>query len=463
MLRRVIITLQLWLAILLWIFLSGSTIFAQPSWLERQTNHFRVVYTANDEAIATQYARIVDDLYNQFSVTFDFSPATPITLRLYPTSESYFTVNPAARNVPGVIAHADFRRRELVVIVERARQQSEIAQINNLRHELTHIFAADLSGGRLNVGLQEGIAQYMELPAPERDDKIAILRALVQRDELWSWATLDDRNTIYGQPDLSYPQTWSIVSFLIERDGFEQFRQFLVTLAQSSGYRAAMAAVYGVSATTLESEWRAWLPGFLQLAPTSLPARALDLSPARALLAAGDYSAALRELERLSSLADAATQTEIATLQAQAQTGQRANQLAEAARAALLNGEYVQAERLIGQAEQAYAEIGDRRQAAVLAEYRARVARGLQAGETLRQANEQARRFDLFGAQAQAEMAAREFAALGDEVRRDNALALRRSLAAAQRNLAVALLIFGAAGLAIRIVGRQLWPATDPW
>ncbi|WP_322489002.1 peptidase MA family metallohydrolase [Chloroflexus sp.] len=440
-----------------------STLLAQPQWIEQRTTYFRIIYTPSDALIADQYAAIIDSIYDELSTTFALQPTPPLTLRLYPTSESYFTANPAARNVPGVIAHADFRRREVVVIVERARRQSEPAQINNLRHELTHIFAAELSNGRLNVGLQEGIAQYMELPGPDRDDKIAILRDLTQRGELWTWAVLDDRNAIYGQPELSYPQTWSIVTFLIERDGFEQFRRLLTALPQSSGYRSAMATIYGVSATTLEREWRTWLPAFLQLEPAALPPAVIDLAPAQALLTAGDYDRALRELERLDAIADAETQNRIAALQARAQIGQRANQLTEAARTALLNGEYEQAERLIGQAEQAYREINDNRQATVLAEYRARVARGLQAGEALRRADAQARRFDIFSAQANAEAAAREFAALGDEVRRDNALALRRSLAEQQRTLAAALLFFGAAGLAIRLIGRQLWPAPEAW
>ncbi|GIV91791.1 MAG: hypothetical protein KatS3mg056_0500 [Chloroflexus sp.] len=238
----IMIRLRLWLIALgaLCFFLSGSVALAQSTWVEQSTTHFRIIYTPDDATIADRYAPIIDDLYNELSTTFDFRPVTPLTLRLYPTSNAYFAANPAARNVPGVIAHADFRRREVVVIVERARLQDEVSQLNNLRHELTHIFAAELSDGKLNVGLQEGIAQYMELPGPDRDGKLAILRALWQRNELWPWAVLDDRNVIYGQPELSYPQTWSIVTFLIERDGFDRFRQFLTTLAESSGYRSAM-------------------------------------------------------------------------------------------------------------------------------------------------------------------------------------------------------------------------------
>lgn len=460
---KMMIRLRIW-PILLGILLAlatRSTLLAQPQWIEQRTAYFHIIYTPSDALIADQYAAIIDSIYEELSTFFALRPTPPLMLRLYPTGNDYFAANPTARQVPGVIAHADFRRREVVVIVERARLQSETAQINNLRHELTHIFAAELSDGRLNVGLQEGIAQYMELP--DRDDKIAILRALTQQGALWPWSTLDDRNAIYGQPDLSYPQTWSIVTFLIERDGFDQFRQLLVTIGRSSGYRSAMATVYGVSATTLEAEWRAWLPGFLQIEAPSASTAALDLSSVQQLLTAGDYEGALREIEQLSAIAEPAAQSKLTELQTKAETGQRANRLAEAARTALLKGEYEQAGRLIGQAEQAYAEIGDRRQETVLAEYRRRVARGLHASETLRQANEQARRFDWIGAQTSADAAAQEFAALGDEVRRDNALALRRTLNEQQRTLAAALLFLGAAGLAIRQISRQLWPTTEPW
>lgn len=461
----IMIRLRLWLIALsaLCFFLSGSIALAQTTWVEQRTTNFLIIYTPDDATIADRYAPIIDDLYNELSTIFDFRPVTPLTLRLYPNSNAYFAANPAARNVPGVIAHADFRRREVVVIVERARLQDEVAQLNNLRHELTHIFAAELSDGKLNVGLQEGIAQYMELPGPDRDGKLAILRALWQRNELWPWAVLDDRNAIYGQPELSYPQTWSIVTFLIERDGFDRFRQFLTTLAESSGYRLAITDVYGVSTTTLEAEWRTWLPGFLQIEADQMRTVSIDLEPVQQLIAAGDYEAALREAERLRTIADEETQPTLAALQAQAQTGLRANQLTVAARTALLQGEYEQAERLIGQAEQAYREIGDQRQMTILAEYRARVARGLQASEALRRASEQARQFDLAGASANAETAAREFAALGDEVRRDNALALRRSLAAQQRTIAVALLFLGAAVLSIRLISRQLMTPSRPW
>ncbi|GIV91792.1 MAG: hypothetical protein KatS3mg056_0501 [Chloroflexus sp.] len=119
--------------------------------------------------------------------------------------------------------------------------------------------------------------------------------------------------------------------------------------------------VYGVSTTTLEAEWRAWLPGFLQIEADQLRPVSIDLEPVQQLIAAGDYEAALREAERLRTIADEETQPTLAALQAQAQTGLRANQLTVAARTALLQGEYEQAERLIGQAEQAYREIGDQR------------------------------------------------------------------------------------------------------
>src|SRR3712207_5986108 len=94
-------------------------------WRERATANFSILYAPGGEAEAERYAAWADEIYEEIATAFSFRTATPLTLRLYPTGEDYYQVNPAARNVPGVVAHADFRRRELVVIVERTAQQTE--------------------------------------------------------------------------------------------------------------------------------------------------------------------------------------------------------------------------------------------------------------------------------------------------------------------------------------------------
>lgn len=448
-----------------------GVIYAQPSeWRERSTDTFTILYTADELAEADRYAGFIDSIYDEISAAFSYRAPPPLTLRLYPTSDAYYQVNPAARNVPGIVAHADFRRRELVVIVERTLQQSEEEVKNNVRHELTHIVAADLSENRLNTGFQEGVAQYMEQPAPELDAKIAALRQAADQGRLLTWGAFDDRDQIYGAPEVSYPQSLAVVAFLVDRDGFAKLRQFLTVSARSSGYRSALERVYGVPVTTLEDEWLKWLPGYLAGGYKTSALEAYDLSYAQSLLEQGNYPAAAEELNqaidwiaRHADTQPAEVAAAAARLKAQAEDGLRATQVAEDARVALEAGDYERAQALIGQARLIFGRIGDARQEAVLAIYSQRVLRGIAASDQLIQANELARSLRFPQARASADAAAREFAALGDQLRLTNALALRHTLDTRQRLAGAVLMLVGLSGVLLSIIGRFFQRPAEVW
>lgn len=439
-------------------------------WRERPTAKFTILHAAGAEAEAERYAGFVDTIYDEIAAAFSFQTATPLTLRLYPTSESYYLVNPAARNVPGVVAHADFRRRELVVIVERTLPQTEEEVRNNVRHELTHIVAADLSGNRLNTGFQEGVAQYMERASRELESKIIALRAARDQGRLLPWSAFDERDQIYADPTLGYPQTLSVVAFLVEREGFARLRQFLEISARSSGFRSALERTYGVSPADLEAEWRDWLPTYLDGGYRSSALEVYDPRYAGELLAQGRYLDAeadlIAGLERAQKNPETHSAELIATVERlidQARGGMRADELAEDARRALEQADYERAAELVGLARSAYAELGDRRQDAVLVEYEARVSRGLQASEQLEAAAELARDFRFPQARAAADAAASEFAALGDQLRLGNAAALRQTLDSRQRIAGLVLISLGFVGVLLSLLGRIFQRPAEVW
>jgi hypothetical protein len=443
---------------------------AGVDWRERPTAKFTILHAAGAEAEAERYAGFVDVIYDDIAAAFSFQTATPLTLRLYPTSESYYLVNPAARSVPGVVAHADFRRRELVVIVERTLQQTEEEVRNNVRHELTHIVAGDLSENRLNTGFQEGVAQYMERASRELESKIVALRAARDQGRLLPWSAFDQREQIYADPTLGYPQTLSVVAFLVDREGFARLRQFLEISARSSGFRSALERAYGVSPADLEAEWRDWLPSYLDGGYRSNALEVYDPRYAGELLAQGRYLDA--EADLLAGLDRAQKNPElygpdlIATMEdliAEARGGMRADELAEDARRALEQADYERAAELVGLARTAYATLGDSRQEAVLAEYEARVSRGLRASEQLVAAAELARALRYPQARAAADDAASEFAALGDQLRLGNAAALRQSLDSRQRLAGLVLLTVGFAGVLLSLIGRIFQRPAEVW
>ncbi|MEI6180981.1 MAG: hypothetical protein WCP31_09510 [Chloroflexales bacterium] len=440
------------------------------TWYERATAKFIILYAPGSAADAEQYATWVDGVYDSLATTFNFRTTPPLTLRLYPTSEAYYQVNPAARAVPGVVAHADFRHRELVVILEQTRQQTEAEQHNNVRHELTHIIAADLSANRLDTGFQEGVAQYLEQPAGSLDLQIADLRQADAQSLLLPWSTFDSRDQIYAAPELSYPQTRSVVAFLVERNGFAALRTFLTMSARSSGYRSALERTYGVTSTVLETEWLAWLPSYLDGGYRRSALTAYDLSFARSLVEQGNYAAAAEELRQALAWLrkQAATQppaviTEAESLLLRSETGMRAEQVAESARQALERADYTQAQTLLADTRQRYAELGDVRQDAVLTLYEERAARGLQATDQLAEATMLAQSFRYPAARSAADAAAREFAALGDAVRRANALNLRATLDQRQRLLGLVLCLVGTAGALFSLIGRIFARPSEAW
>jgi Arc/MetJ-type ribon-helix-helix transcriptional regulator len=469
---RSIATSAIMLATLLLVLVLVEPVAAQPDtrWRERATDYFSILYVPGSEVEAERYALWVDEIYEDLATLFGHRTATPLALRLFPTSDSYYEANPAARNVPGVVAHADFRRRELVVIIERTAQQSEEEVRNNVRHELTHIIASDLSDNRLNTGFHEGIAQYLELPTGALERNVAALRRARDQGLLLPWSAFDDRDRIYGQPEVSYPQSLAVVAFLADRGGFAKLREFLAVSALSSGYRSALERTYEVAPATLEAEWLDWLPGYLDGGYRLSAIAAYDLSFVRELVGRGNYAAAAEELrgalawiERQADAQPAAVAEEARALLERSERGMRAEQIAESARQAIEQADYVRAEQLVADAQSLYGGLGDERQASVLAIYAERAARGQQATARLAEADALARALRYPQARAAADSAAAEFAALGDSVRRDNALSLRAGLDQRQRLAGLRLLVAGAGGVVFSLIGRIFARPAEVW
>lgn len=452
------------LVLLLW---PSGALAQESDWRERRTERFAILYADGDQATAERYAGFVDGIYDEVSAIFGHQTSTPISLRLYPSLERYQEANPLARGMSGVVAHADYRRHELVVVLPQTESQTPEEVQNNIRHELTHLVAAELSDDRLNVGFQEGLAQYVERPAPELETRIALLQRAYDQDRLLSWSDLDNRDTVYRNPEVSYPESLSMVAFLVERYSFAKLRELLAVAARSSGYRSALERTYGVTPDELERQWREWLPGYLAGGYQRNALAAYDLSGAEALLRQGRYAQAQSELqtaiEFLRTTEQDAVLQQAQDLLARSAAGLQAEELARQARASLEAADYDRAADLVAQARQSYAALGDQRQQAVLDAYAQRAERGRSAAAALDQALALARTLRYPQARAAADLAAADFLALGDGARASQAQALRAFLDQRQSLLGAALLLLGLAGVGASAVRRLRVREVEAW
>jgi hypothetical protein len=342
-------------------------------WQELPTKKFIIVYAESvkveGEAVecvcgiepAEHYATFVDEIYTDLTDVFKVELNIPINLRLFPTEESYFQVNPLAESMSGVIAHTN-ARQEVAIALPRTQDMAQEDLVNNFRHEMTHLFASYLSGDKLNASFQEGIAQYLEMPDDRTGYKQDLLRQAFDQDRLLSWAELDDAQQFYSDPQATYPQALSIVSFLIDRYGLANFLEFVKATAEEPGYRSALEAAYGKPADELETEWLSYLPKYFDGRWQINAVYAYDLSRVTELVNKGAYTAAQAELVETITLLEttdqADTLTEAESLLARAHKGQSAGVLADEARLALQAGNYPVAIEKGNAAIAAYQQLG---------------------------------------------------------------------------------------------------------
>lgn len=345
-------------------FILSNPIYAQApngdssfdiDWQELKTEKFIIVYADSINGIdasvcacgvgeAEFYAGFIDDVYAELVEVFGAELDTPINLRLFPTEDSYYEVNPIARRLTGVVAHALNTREEIAIALPRTKTLAEEDIINNTRHELTHFFASYLSDGNLTAGFQEGIAQYLEKPTDRSSYDPSLLELAYQQQRLLPWSQVDSSAEVFQDPQVAYPQTLSITSFLIDQYGFTKYIEFIEANATEPGYRSALEVTYGKSADELETEWLAYLPDYLAGRWRINAVYAYDLTRVTQLVNNGAFTDAETELAEITELLKTTNQTDVLTeaehLLAQAQQGKTAGTLADAARQALLEGNY---------------------------------------------------------------------------------------------------------------------------
>ncbi|MBI1877607.1 MAG: hypothetical protein HYR94_05145 [Chloroflexi bacterium] len=354
--------LTLLLAILFLMWLPGPALAQEPNstadiidWQELKTEKFIIVYADSVIGLrnfdcscgveeAQRYADFIDQVYADLVAVFGVELKTPINLRLFPTEESYYEVNPLARQLTGVIAHALNSRDEIAVALPRAERLTEEEIVNNMRHELTHFFASYLSDGKLKAGFQEGIAQYLEKPTDRSDYDPAILQQAFEQRRLLTWSELNESQAVYGDPQVAYPQSLSIVSFLVDRYGLLTFIDFLRASGTEPGFRSALQTAYGRSADQLEQEWLAYLPEYFDGRWQINAIYSYDLTRVTELVNKAAYTDAATELADIVGLLESTNQTETLAkaeaLLARAHQGQAAGALADEARQALQTGNY---------------------------------------------------------------------------------------------------------------------------
>ncbi len=428
----------------------------EDSWVELATDHFVIVHRPGDEPHGDYLRHNLEAVYAELVAVFGVELDPPVTVRLYPTLEDYLRANPLAIDVDGQIAHSARGRREIGIPLPRALERGDEGLGNYIRHDLAHLFVNRLADGRMPPGFQEGAAQYMERPDEERASGVARMREAWGRDALYTWSELAAPGAMYLDPPVSYPESLSVVHYLVHQHGFPSVVTFARAAANATGWRSALEAAYGQPPEQLEAAWRTWLPSYLDGGWRFHALYSRDLVPAEALLAQGDYEGAVAHLSSALSLLshdDPALAEQARDLLDRAQSVLAARSELSEARGWLLAGDYQAALQSAEEARSVLADVGDGAGATTASEIGRRAALGLASRRDLERAASLPP-WQVAQARVLADEATTGFAQLGNDLAAAQALDLREALDRRQAPAGWVLLILGGALLAWNLVRR---------
>jgi hypothetical protein len=415
---------------------------------------------ADGQAELVWYAAAVEQAYQDvldvFSVALRESGAQgrdEIVVTLYGDDDAYARANPVAGREEGVLGHAQPSQGVIGVAVARLRDKTEGFRRDALRHELTHVVLGDLSGQRLPIGFQEGIAQYLERDLDQRQRFAATVRRGREEGQLLSFTDLNRQRPFLSAAGLAYPQSYSMVVYLAERYGFGEVIRLVTTIREVQTLDEAVLHVFERSLPEIEADWQAFLPGYLDQTWARNDLDLWDLGEPRRLLAEGKYGEARDLYDRAEALFTSMSRLdrlELARAERQrAVTGLEAIELTRIGMADLTASQYDGAAELLGQAERRWTELGDARRASLASLGVAQARDGQAAVFQLDEARRRLEGWHFQEADDLAYDAGQVLADLGDEARTEEARQVMRDAQQLRTRLGLAAAGGGAAGVCL--------------
>lgn len=136
-----------------------------------------------------------------------------------------------------------------------------------LHHEYTHALIHDLTSGKCPTWINEGLAEYEG--RKQFSGPLTLLIQASNNEKIIPWSELSENFSTALSADsigLAYQESFSIMSFLIERYGFWRMRKILKSIDAGEEWQKIFEAEFHLKLKSLETAWQRWLPEFLKAA-----------------------------------------------------------------------------------------------------------------------------------------------------------------------------------------------------
>ncbi|NTV64282.1 MAG: peptidase MA domain-containing protein [Oscillochloris sp.] len=197
-------------------------------------------------------------------------PQAPIDLYIYGTTEQ---MQNAILYEPSWTGGVAFPANN-IIIIGISPEYLEWGK-RTIVHELTHLIVGQITfscGENVPTWLDEGIAVYAEGELDPRSQ--SAFNLAVAANQLLSVRAISNGFSQHPDlADLSYSQSFSMVSYLVQTYGSAKLLALLGNLRDGMTVEAGVQATYGFDLIGLEDRWRAWLHAAprSQALPTATP------------------------------------------------------------------------------------------------------------------------------------------------------------------------------------------------
>jgi hypothetical protein len=203
---------------------------------EGETLHFRLKYNGGAAPeLARDVLKTLETEFDEISATLNYSPPEPIGVILY-TNQTFMDIT-RAPSWSGALNDGRIR----VPVEGLTSMTDELSRV--LKHELTHSFVGQKTGGRCPVWLQEGIAQYME--GKRSRSNAAVLAAAFEQHMEFSLLSYETSwlNLPKDAASVAYAWSLAVVEGIITVNGVDDLERILERLAAGSSAEDAVRAV----------------------------------------------------------------------------------------------------------------------------------------------------------------------------------------------------------------------------
>lgn len=213
----------------------------EAGYRENETAHFQLKFNGDaTPTLAREVLNTLEDHFAEISKDLDYTPPEPITVVLY-TNQQFSDITRAPSWV-GALNDGKIR-----VPVDGLSEMTD-ALSHVLKHELTHSFITQKTGGHCPVWMQEGVAQYEEGRRTSASGAKALLAAYDEHMDLslssyeGSWLNLDADAAAQA-----YAWSLAAVESLVDSGGLREISSLLDKLATGASMPAALREVSGMS------------------------------------------------------------------------------------------------------------------------------------------------------------------------------------------------------------------------